>query len=385
MDRQIIHVDMDEFFAAVEKLDHPELVGKPLLVGGTVEQRSVVATASYEARAFGCHSAMPMAKAVRLCPQAIVLPVRMQRYAEVSDSIFDIFGRFSPLVEPLSIDEAFLDVTGCQRLMGPAEEIARKIKQAIRQEIGLTASLGVAPNKFLAKLASDLKKPDGMVVIRPADVQRVLDELPVTKLWGVGPAAAKAFARLNVRTVAQIRRVGLDVLKSTFGSSGEHYWQLAHGQDDRPVETDSQAKSIGTEDTFAADIGGIDELRRVLLGQVEQVGRRLRRHGMKARTVTLKLRYGDFTTLSRSQTLPTAVNTTAALWQAATELLDAWAKKDFRPLRLLGVTASNLGAGSGQLSLFDQALADKQEQLDKTLDDIVNRFGKKAVRRGDAE
>ncbi|RPI59994.1 MAG: DNA polymerase IV [Planctomycetaceae bacterium] len=382
MDRQIIHVDMDEFFAAVEKIDRPELAGKPLLVGGAADKRGVVATASYEARAFGCHSAMPMAKAVRLCPQAIVLPVRGQRYGEISDSIFDIFHRFSPLVEPLSIDEAFLDVTGCQRLLGPAEEIARKIKQAVRTEIGLTASLGVAPNKFLAKLASDLKKPDGLVVIRPAEVQALLDNLPVTKLWGVGPAAAKLFTRLNVRTIGQLRRVGLDVMKSTFGSSGEHFWDLAHGRDDRSVEPDSQAKSIGHEDTFAVDIGDLDDLRRVLLGQVEQVGRRLRRHELKARTVTLKLRYGDFTTLTRSRTMPTATSTTAALWQAAEELFTAWAGKDFRPLRLLGMTASNLGTGSGQLSLFDQAQADKQEKLDKTLDDITNRFGNKAVRRG---
>ncbi len=384
MDRRIIHIDMDEFFAAVEKLDHPDLRGKPLLIGGQADARGVVATASYEARPFGCHSAMPMAKAVRLCPNAIVLPVRHERYSQVSRQIFDVLDRFSPLIEPLSIDEAFLDVTGCERLMGPAPEIAMQIKRAVREEVGLTASLGVAPNKFLAKLASDLKKPDGLVVIEEQDIHDVLDGLPVSKLWGVGPAAGKVFHRLGIQTIGQVRRMPLEVLVRAFGqSSAEHYHRLANGLDDRPVVSEGQAKSIGHEETFAHDVGDLQELRNVLLQQVEQVGQRLRKHQLRAKTVSLKIRYGDFTTISRSKSLPCATDATQELWQAASDLLEQWARQDFRPLRLLGVTSSNLtGACGGQLSLFDYAKAQKDRQLDRALDDIASRFGNGKVRLG---
>ena len=378
---------MDEFFAAVEKLDHPELRGKCLLVGGDPKGRGVVSTASYEARAFGCHSAMPMAKAIRLCPHAIILPVNGRRYGEVSDHIFDILGRFSPLVEPLSIDEAFLDVTGCLRLMGEGPVIGRRIKQAIRDETGLTASLGVAPNKYLAKLASDLKKPDGLVVIREEDVEQVLKDLPVRRLWGCGPAVEKTFDRLGIKTIGQVRRMPLEVLTRALGSSGEHFWRLAHGMDDRPVEGGGQAKNIGQEETFAVDVADREQLRQVLLSHVEEVARRLRRHALAARTVTLKIRHGDFTTLTRSETLPSPTNQTQALWEASRGILEAWAGKGFKPLRLLGMTASNLTALEGrQLSLFGAEGDRKQEQLDQTLDAINRKFGRKAVRRagGDA-
>lgn len=384
--RCILHVDMDEFFAAVEKLDHPELRGKCLLVGGDPAGRGVVSTASYEARVFGCRSAMPMAKALRLCPHAIVLPVRGKRYGEVSEHIFDILGRFSPLVEPVSIDEAFLDVTGCRRLLGEGPEIARLIKQAIRDEAGLTASLGVAPNKFLAKLASDLKKPDGLVVIREGEVQQVLDPLPIRRLWGCGPAAEKVFDRLGIKTIGQVRRMPLEVLTRAFGSGGEHFWRLAHGMDDRPVEGGGQAKSLGQEETFAVDVGDLATLRQVLLGQVEEVARRLRRHGLLARTVTLKIRHGDFTTLTRSATLPAPTHQTQVLWEAAGGILDEWAAKGFKPLRLLGVTASNLEAEAGrQLALFEAPEDPRQQRLDQTLDRITRKFGRKAVRRAGGE
>jgi DNA polymerase-4 len=382
MPRHIIHVDMDEFFAAVEKLDRPELRGKPLLIGGSATARGVVSTASYEARPFGCHSAMPMAQAIRLCPQAIVLPVRGERYRQASDEVFAILGRFSPLVEPLSIDEAFLDVTGCERLLGPAERIAADLKGTIREETGLTASLGLAPNKYLAKLASDLEKPDGLVVLTEENAQRVLDPLPVSRIWGVGPAGAKALEALGVRTILQLRALPGKLLKQKFGQWGEHCWRLARGEDDRPVTPDSQAKSIGQEETFPQDVGEIEFLRAVLMEQVQEVARRLRRSGLKARTATLKIRYGDFTTLTRSGTVAEATDVTDVLWRAAEAILLAWAAKDFRPLRLLGMTASGLQGQRGtQLSLFADAGQVKQEAIDRTLDKIAARFGVGAVQR----
>ena len=383
MARQIIHVDMDEFFAAVEKLDRPELRGKPLLIGGDAGARGVVSTASYEARAFGCHSAMPMGKAIRLCPQAIVLPVRYARYRQVSDQVFAVFDRFTPLVEPLSIDEAFLDITGSQQLLGPPEQIAATIKRAVREDTGLVASVGLAPNKFLAKLASDLQKPDGLTIITEENLHQVLDPLPITRLWGVGPATAKQFERFNLRTIGQIRQASLEFLREWLGESAEHFHRLANGLDDRPVTPDGQAKSIGQEQTFAVDLSDMDELRRVLSEQVQEVARRLRSHGLQGRTVTLKLRYGDFTTITRSSTLAEATNLTEELRGAAHALLDAWARRHAQPLRLLGMTASQLSQEQRQqLSLFPDPSQARQQSLDRTLDDIARRFGSDAVRRG---
>jgi len=383
MTRRILHVDMDEFFAAVEKLDNPDLRGKCLLVGGSPTGRGVVSTASYEARKFGCGSAMPMATALRLCPHAIVLPVRGGRYRQVSEDVFAIFERFTPAIEPLSIDEAFLDVTGCERLLGPPERIAADLKRAIRDEIGLTASVGVAPNKFLAKLASDLEKPDGLTVITEENMRDVLDALPISRMWGVGPAAGKQFASLGVKTIGQLRDTPLETLKRVFGDAGaDHFYRLSRGLDDRPVTADGQAKSIGQETTFAQDVEDLDELRRILLQQAEQVSRRLRKHELKARTVTVKLRYGDFTTLTRSTTLREAVHTTDGIWKAAAGLLGVWAKRDFQPIRLLGVTATQLvDARGGQMSLFTPPAEAKQRDLDRAVDRIADRFGPDALRR----
>jgi len=374
---------MDEFFAAVEKLDHPELRGKCLLVGGSAAARGVVATASYEARRFGCHSAMPMARAIRLCPQAIVLPPRGKRYRQVSQGVFEIFRRFTPLVEPMSIDEAFLDASGTERLFGPAEDVARRIKLAVRDEVGITCSLGMAPNKFLAKLASDLDKPDGLVIVTPDNLHATLDPLAVSRLWGVGPAAEKQLARLNIRTVGQLRRADERLVRDLLGEAGEHFQRLARGIDDRPVTPDAQAKSIGTEETFAVDIDEPAALRRILLQQCWHVGRRLRHGALKARTVTLKLRHGDFTTLTRSTTLREATDATEEVWRTAAHLFDAWSAGQFAPLRLLGVTASQLSPAAGQLSLFDGEQRQRNTQLDKALDDIAERFGPSAVRRGE--
>ncbi len=382
MERRILHVDMDEFFAAVEKLDDPALRGKPLLVGGDPSGRGVVSTASYEARAFGCRSAMPMARAVRLCPGAIVLPVRMRRYAAVSEQIFEVFDSFTPLVEPLSIDEAFLDVTGCRRLLGEPEVIGRAVKAAIRERVGVTASVGAASNKFLAKLASDLDKPDGLTMITDENLRATLDPLAVRKLWGVGAVAAAKLERLNIVTIGQLHRAGAELLTQALGSAGEHLWRLARGLDDRSVTPDSRAKSIGQEQTFATDIDDMEQLRRILSDQVDQVARRVRRGRWKAKTVTLKLRYADFTTLTRSDSQG-ATDVTAEMHQRAKALLETWARSSRRPLRLLGFTATGLvrRGGGEQLELFCDPQRVRNERLDRTLDAIVDRFGSGAVRR----
>jgi DNA polymerase IV len=383
MCRQIIHADMDEFFAAVEKLDNPALRGKALLVGGDPTGRGVVSTASYEARKFGCHSAMPMARAVRICPDAVVLPVRGKRYREVSEEIFEIMGEFTPLVERLSIDEAFLDITGSLRLLGPARQVASDVKTRIKSRTGLTVSVGLAPNKFLAKLASDLDKPDGLTIIEPDRIHEVLDPLDIRKLWGVGPAAAKRFEKLNIRTIGQLRHASPELIRTRLGSGGRQLQRLSAGLDDRPVTPDSRAKSIGQEQTFRADIDDLTELSRVLLDQTEQVSRRLRRSRLKARGVTLKLRYGDFTTLTRSVTLDSPTDVTELLWRAARGLLDNWAADQCRPLRLLGMTASPLTGRDGvQAALFSDPGQETQQRIDRAVDEIANRFGDGAINRG---
>ena len=375
---------MDAFFAAVEQRDQPALRGKPVLVGGE-GPRSVVATASYEARPFGCRSAMPVAQAKRLCPQAIIVPPHFQRYRQVSEAMFDILGDFTPLIEPLSIDEAFLDLTGTQRLHGSAESVARRIKQRVREELHLTISVGVASNKFLAKLASDLQKPDGLTIIRPKDIDRILPPLPISRIWGIGPKTQARLNDLGIKKIGDIRKLSLDVLVAKFGSEGERYHRLAYGLDDRDVTPDSQTKSIGQEQTFGIDICDPEELRSVLLGEVEQVARRLRRHDLRARGVTLKIRDGAFNTITRAAPLDPPTNLTQALWDAARGIFDTWAGASFKPLRLLGVQANSLTADAEQLPLFADAKTEQQRRIDTALDQINARFGKTAVSRGRAK
>jgi DNA polymerase-4 len=373
---------MDAFYASVEVLDDPSLRGKPVLVGHD-GSRGVVSAASYEARTFGCHSAQPMAVARRLCPHAIVCPVRFDRYRELSRMVFDIFDRFSPAVEPLSVDEAFVDLTGTERLLGPdAVAIGRNLKRQIRDETGLTASVGVAPNKFLAKLASDMDKPDGLTVITPATLDAILLPLPVERMWGVGPATAARLRAMNIRTFADLRRTDGTALGARFGThEAERYRRLAFGLDDRPVHTDRQAKSIGHERTFGVDVQDADVLRSVLLGQAEDVSARLRRRGLRARTVTVKIRSGDFHTVTRRSTLPKPADTTAPLWDAARSLFDTWAAAGFRPVRLIGVAAADLATPADQMDLFADPAAARHGLLDAAVDRINARFGKGAVRR----
>ncbi|MGE3182704.1 MAG: DNA polymerase IV, partial [Phycisphaerae bacterium] len=299
--RAILHVDMDAFYASIEQRDNPALRGKPVLVAGPSHVRGVVSAASYEARAFGCHSAQPTSIALRRCPQAVVVPVRMAEYVRVSRQIAEIFRKFTPVVEPLSIDEAFLDVTGSRRLFGAAREIARQIKDEIFTVTGLHASVGVAPNKFVAKLASDHEKPDGLVEVSADGVQAFLDPLPIGRLWGAGRATLPKFETLRIRTFGDARRLTEDEFVQHFGkTTGPHFWRLVRGIDDRAVHTDRDAKSISHEQTFGEDVADVEALRGILLDQVDQVARRLRAHGRAARTVNLKIRRGDFHTISRS-------------------------------------------------------------------------------------
>lgn len=386
MTRSILHADMDAFFASVEQRDDPSLRGRPVLVGGA-GKRGVVAAASYEARAFGCRSAMPMVVALRLCPDAVVVRGSYDEYKRVSQQVFTIFESVTPLVQPLSIDEAFLDVTGSLRAVGDAVSIARLIRERVLAEVGLTVSVGVAPNKFLAKLASDMDKPDGLTVIDPDRVQETLDPLPVTRIFGIGGAAEKRLARLGVRTIGDLRRMPVKVVQDALGSFGARVHELAQGIDDRPVVPDREAKSVGHEQTFGEDLTEPDEVRAVMLDQAEQVGRRLRAKGRRAKTVTVKIRFGDFQTITRAHTLERSTDETNAIYAAARELFDAWARAAFRPVRLIGVSTSQLSDADEpeQGGLFEDAGAQERRRgVDAAFDAINDRFGKRVITRAGA-
>ncbi len=383
-DRAILHVDMDAFFASVVQLDRPELRGRAVLTGYD-GPRGVVSAASYEARAFGCRSAMPMAQAKRLCPDAVVVKVPGERIRHFSSAVFEIFESVTPMVEPMSVDEAFLDVTGSARLLGDAVTIAKHIRKRIHSELGLTASVGVSFNKFLAKLASDMDKPDGLTVITPGDVGRVLPVLPIERMWGVGPATAEKLKTQGVRTFGDLSALTQKELEQRFGKHGDRFYRLSRGIDDRPVTHDCGAKSIGQEQTFDRDVDDRDHVRSVLLGQVQQIGRRLRKHSLKARGVTLKIRFGDFQTVTRSGTLANASDLTDELWQIARGLFDQWARQEFVPVRLIGASADRLEAGSGQMTLFTDPDRVKKQRLDAAMDSIQDRFGAGSVRRGAGE
>lgn len=415
--RAILHVDMDAFYASIEQRDNPELRGKPVLVAGSSKKRGVVSAASYEARAFGCHSAQPTAIALRNCPHAVVVRGRMDEYVRVSRQIAEIFQRFTPLVEPLSIDEAFLDVTGSQRLFGSANDIAAQIKQAILDTTQLTASVGVAPNKFVAKLASDHDKPDGLVVVTAAGMQAFLDALPIGRMWGAGRATLPKFEKLQIRTFGDARRLTEAEFTQHFGATtGPHFWRLVRGMDERCVHTDRDAKSISHEQTFAEDIGSAEILRGILLNQVEQVARRLRLHERTARTVQLKIRRGDFHTITRAASLRTRTDRTDAIWRVARAVFDDWCGSDAAsennddpraksaidgafgtnhrsskqpstdsipwPVRLIGVGVSQLtDTGGEQLDLFETPDHERSKRRDQVADQISARFGKGAIRR----
>ena len=376
MDRLIMHVDMDAFFASVEQLDHEEYRGKPLIVGG-LGGRGVVSTCSYEARKFGVHSAMPTAKAMKLCPQGIFIRGNYPRYSEVSRQIFDIFEHYSPLIEPLSIDEAFLDISGMEHLMDNPFQYAKKLKHEIKEKTGIVASVGIAPNKFLAKIASDLDKPDGLVVVDKGKVQEFLDPLPVRRIWGVGAKTAMVLERLQIRTIADLRKMTYDVLHKTFGAkTAYHLFMLAQGKDERPVAPRGRAKSIGNEVTFGEDLQNAEDALQVLLELSVKVGWRLRKAGFKAKTIQLKLRTRDFTTYTRQKQLFEPSNYDNDIYTAIQDLFTVL--NITHSIRLLGVSASGFDEMES-LSLFHDK---KKDKLYQTIDNINSKFGKLGVTRG---
>lgn len=372
--RNILHVDMDAFYASVEQRDDPTLSGKPLVVGGG-GNRGVVAAASYEARRFGVHSAMPMREARRRCPNLLQVPVRMAHYKEVSDEVFAVFRRFTPLVEGLSLDEAFLDVTGSIALFGPAPDIAKAIKREILADTGLTASVGVAPNKLVAKIASDLEKPDGCVVVAPADLVATLDPLPVQVIPGIGK---QTLAKLHAHDIRQIRDLRLApgrTLDKLFGRFAGRMRERAAGIDDRPVISERGSKSISAEETFHSDLTDPRQIQRELLRLTERTATRLRAKRLHAGTLQLKIRQADFTTFSRQRSLHPPTDETATLHAAGRELLQIWQREYAgAAIRLLGVGASDLVTVT-QGDLFAASAAEGRSTLDETVDKIRERFG----------
>ncbi|MGZ6953880.1 MAG: DNA polymerase IV [Acidimicrobiia bacterium] len=378
----ILHLDLDAFYASVEQRERPELRGRPVVVGG-LGGRGVVAAASYEAREFGVQSAMPTARARRACPDAVFVAPRMDRYAAVSKEVMAILRSATPLVEPLSLDEAFLDVTGAQRLLGSGPDIAAMLRARIRDELGLAASVGVAATKMLAKIASDLAKPDGMLVVELGTELEFLHPLPVRRLWGVGPATQKKLTRLGVSTIGDLAAIPEDTLVRALGeAAGRHLHALAQNRDPRPVEPHRPTKSIGHEETFAADRHDRRGLEQDVVRMADLVGARLREHRFVARTVQLKLRYHDFTTITRAHTLAEPTDLAATIAREARALLDA---VDLRAgIRLLGVTALQLDAADavqGQLDFDDGGAARGADALERTLDAVRARFGTDAVGR----
>jgi len=382
MERRIIHVDMDAFYAAVEQRDNPELLGQPVIIGGKPQSRGVVSTASYEARKYGIRSAMPLIEAYRLCPQGIFIPPDHRKYSRVSDSLMQIFQHYTPLVEPISLDEAFLDVTGCQRLFGDSLQIAREIKVQIKSQLDLTASFGIASNKFLAKIASDLDKPAGLVVINKENIAEIIWPLAVQKLWGIGSKSAAKLVELNIKTIGQLARSNPDLLAKTLGSWGLEVYYLANGFDERPVIPERDAHSIGHETTFCQDVGDEEYLTRVLLELAQDVGWRLRRAELRGRTISIKIRYPDFKTITRSHTLSSEFNQDDVIYQEAVKLLIA-NKTPQKSIRLIGITVSGLIQEEQvrqQFSLFTEK-EDKSKDLYQTLDKINIKFGRKTITR----
>ncbi len=381
-DRVILHLDMDAFYAAIEVRDDPRLAGRPLIVGHP-GPRGVVATCSYEARRFGVRSAMPSVTAARLCPDALWLPSRMESYLEESARIHTILGDVSPRVEPVSIDEAFVDLTGIALDLEGGMERARRLKERIREERQLTASVGVAPNKFLAKVASDLDKPDGRTRLALAEVPAKLWPLPIERLWGVGPRTAGPLRRAGVDTIGAVLRVPADRLAAIVGERlASHLRALAAGEDDRPVEPEREAKSISEERTYGEDLTSEDAVDRELLARAEGVARQLRRAGLVARTVRLKVRIADFTTWIRARTLPEATDLAEPLLAAAREILRSRTPLRGRGVRLLGLGVSNLEpAHHGQSALFEDADSARARRAAHAADLVRDKLGERAVVR----
>ncbi|MEG6584283.1 DNA polymerase IV [Dendrosporobacter sp. 1207_IL3150] len=369
MQRWVIHVDMDAFYAAIEQRDNADLAGKPVIVGG-ISGRGVVSTASYEARKYGVRSAMSMAEARRRCPQGVFLSCDHNRYSRVSKEIMEVLADFSPIVEPLSLDEAFLEVSGMERLYPDLKDLAYQIKQRIKDEIRLTASVGLAPNKFLAKLASDFQKPDGLMVIEYGKERQVLDKMPITRLWGVGAATAQTLHKIGINTIGDVAKADIGLLIKHCGNLAYKLHSLAHGRDDRPVVPPKAPQSVGKEMTFETDLFSQDKIKAELNSLAERVGWRLRCIGYTGRTITLKVRYRSFQTVTRSRTLAQSTNFDDIIYKTAVELLGECTSAD--GIRLLGITLSNLETG-GQISLFEEQ--SKHSALYSAVDSLKARFG----------
>jgi DNA polymerase-4 len=377
--RTILHVDMDAFFASVEQRDDPALRGRPVIVGGP-SRRGVVCAASYEARPTGVRSAMPMAEALRRCPDAIVVAPRHDRYGAVSDDVFAIFRRFTPLVEGLSVDEAFLDVTASRGLFGDGEAIAGQIRAAIREELDLTASAGVAPSKFVAKIASDFGKPDGLTVVPPEAVARFLRPLDLARMWGVGPKAEARLRSLGFETFADLADADPDRLERLLGSWGRTVHALARGEDERGVEPERAAKSIGAEQTYERDLVGRQAVERSLLAHATRVARRLHGADLRAGKVTVKVKYADFTVKTRQAPLDPAADDATSLFEAGRRLLERFPLAG-RPVRLTGLSAGDLRSGPAEPSLFDLGQRDKRSRVQAATAAIEERYGKLGITR----
>jgi DNA polymerase-4 len=384
MVRTILHVDLDAFYAAVEQRDDPALRGKPVLVGGSA-RRGVVASCSYEARVYGIRSAMPMAEAIRRCPHAIVVRHHMERYADASHAFFAILGDYSPEVEGLSLDEAFLDVTASERLLGDGETIGRAIKRRVREQLALVASVGVAPIKLAAKIASDIDKPDGLRIVAPDQLLAFLHPLPVSRLWGVGEATRETLASLGLATIGDVARYPEASLIARLGAvSGQHLAALARGEDPRPVIAEHAPVTVGHRETFDDDIDDRGELAVVLLDQADRVAARLRAGGLRARAVVLHIKYDDFRQITRRTTLEAATCDGGVVGRTAIALLARVAiepRKGGR-VRLCGVSATDLEARDAPRQLdFDEAARARGERLGETIDKLAAKYGKGAIRR----
>ncbi|GAB4188608.1 MAG: DNA polymerase IV [Calditrichia bacterium] len=385
MKRLIAHVDMDAFFASVEQLLHPEWRGKPVIVGADPKKglgRGVVSAASYEARKYGVHSAMPVNQAYKRCPHGIFTRGHMQLYQEYSNKIFEAFDQLTPLVEPLSIDEAFLDMTGTLKFYSSPQEMGMAIKQKVKEVSGLTCSVGIAPNKSVAKIASDLNKPDGLVVVTEENLQTFMADLPITRIWGIGKKSAEVFTKLGITTCKDLWEIPYDTLITKFGKLGDHIYRISRGIDDRPVETRETIKSISNERTFGEDVGKKETLLQTLLYLSEKVAFRMKKYGFIARTVVLKLRYSDFETHTKNITLPEPVKNSNDIYRAGESLLSSFSLR--KKVRLLGIGVSGLiSAREGfQMSIFD-TLNKKDEKIDRALESIRKKFGDKSIVRAE--
>lgn len=384
-ERYIVHVDMDAFFASVEQRDNPSYRGKPVIVGADPKEgkgRGVVAACSYEARTFGIHSALPISMAYKRCPNAVFLTPDMSRYAEASHKVFDILEKFTPHIEPVSVDEAFMDITGSCHLFGGALETCKKIKERIKKELSLTASIGMAPNKMTAKIASDIDKPDGLVIVKKGDLLSFLHPLPAGKLWGVGEKTLLELQKIGVNTIGDLATCGEEKLTSIFGVNGLHIWELANGIDPRDVEPADEAKSISNEHTFEKDTSDESEILDVLMYLSEKVSRRLRQDGATGRTITLKIRSGQFKTYTRALTTGSATNFVEDIYSGVVKKLDEFDLEKMK-VRLLGVKVSNLSSDSWGEDLFSGTSegAMKKERIHKAVNRLIDKFGPDAVRR----